>query len=817
MRKIFVKKGLRELWKHKVQYIFLIIILGLGVSMYSSLYDLGASREATLDAIYEETNFMDVQVKVLYGQTVNLSTLDNILKKPGVVERIDKIEYRLSFDVFINHTTDEGIKTTKGIIMGYEAFSPDGQPREPTINKPLFFVDKSPVFSAPNAEQCILERKFAKAYDLAAGDQITVMKGPKKAQLDILEQANIPEYFFVIPEGSIFPSERSLGVIITPIDTAHELYFENASGEKKVNDLVILLNDPDDQKDFEEIITHEFENIGIAVKTIGKEENPSRAFLYDDLKNDRESTGIFPIIIFIVSAFGLIMVLRRMISVHRAQIGIFKALGVPDRVVLSYFSLIGIFVAIFGTIAGFLFAIPINSSFESLLNDLYDFAIMKMSISWEYYIYAGIISLVLCLGCTILPTWWALRIKPIDAIQNREGLSTKKIGKLSGKVGRKSRMPVPLKLTLRNLIRKPGRSLTSIIGVALALALFLSFAILMDSVMMVLDKNAELSKWDYEIIMDGFSPVNITQDWQNSYSEIEAVNPGILLPTKLSGNGNNEECIIYALEDVRNAYTIDLEKGKFENGGMIISEYHSKKLDIEPGDKVELEVPLFSPDTGFTMEKVNITISSVHSNHFGFYVFMDLSTMHKLTNLFGSANIIYLNLEDGESSQSLENELITTSGVSSVTYSKDRENLLEQYFVIFVTTVYLIALLSVGLAAAIVYNLFMINAQENRRNYATMKTLGTSLRRLGYLIFIEAGFIILFGVILGGIGGYFLAIGMILEASEFEAWNLEIIFSWNWFIAGTLLIILVVVLVSLLTIRYINRINIADVIRERSY
>ena len=115
------------------------------------------------------------------------------------------------------------------------------------------------------------------------------------------------------------------------------------------------------------------------------------------------------------------------------------------------------------------------------------------------------------------------------------------------------------------------------------------------------------------------------------------------------------------------------------------------------------------------------------------------------------------------------------------------------------------------------YNLFMISAQENKRNYATMKTLGTSLRRLGYLIFIEAAFITLFGVLLGIAGGYVLAFGMLATASEFEVWNFELVFSWFWFAVGTLLILIVIVLVSWLTIRYIKKINIADVIRERSY
>ncbi len=65
------------------------------------------------------------------------------------------------------------------------------------------------------------------------------------------------------------------------------------------------------------------------------------------------------------------------------------------------------------------------------------------------------------------------------------------------------------------------------------------------------------------------------------------------------------------------------------------------------------------------------------------------------------------------------------------------------------------------------------------------------------------------------IGAYGLANLMFANASEFEEFNLEIIFSWNGFFIGCIIIISVVVMVSFLTIGYIRKINIANVIRER--
>jgi ABC-type antimicrobial peptide transport system permease subunit len=250
---------------------------------------------------------------------------------------------------------------------------------------------------------------------------------------------------------------------------------------------------------------------------------------------------------------------------------------------------------------------------------------------------------------------------------------------------------------------------------------------------------------------------------------------------------------------------------------LVISTYLSKKLGAGIGDQIEVELPTYDNVSGFSMSKIPVMISGIHSNHIGPYVFMDLDAMHSLTGLYGMSNVIYLHVNNGDEIQPLENRLITTPGVSSVTYVKDRENIMDQYFEIFVGTVYIMGLISVILSSAIVYNLFMIDAHEKKRDYATMKTLGTSLRRISYLIFIESTVVLGIGVGLGALGGMGLAYYMFAVASQWEALNLRIVFTWPGFIGGSLMIAAVIYVVSFVSIRFIKKINIADVIRERSY
>jgi putative ABC transport system permease protein len=817
MRKTFIKKGMREIWANKFKYFFLVLVVGLGMASYGAMFDMASSRGATLDANYKAAKFMDVQVVVDYGQTINQSTLEELFSRPVIANQIKEVEYRLSFEVFLNHTRESEIKTTRGLVIGYQVFDGSGTTQDLDVNKPLYFTNDPPGYSTNTAKECFLENKYAKAYGLGSGDSITVLKDGKETELEILERTSIPEFFWVIPEGSLFPAERSYGVLTIPHGTAQSILAPN-SEELLFNDIAILVNDynEDTISDFEDVLADEFQSVGLVVKTTAKEENLARRLHYDDYENDKQNTATFPVVIFTISAFGLIITLRRMIRTHRTQIGIFKSLGIPNRTVMLYFGIIGVMISILGLIVGILLSIPIRMFLVSLAFDLLGFAIQKTSIAFEQYIISGAIAVAICMATTLIPAWLALRIKPVDAIQTREGISKKSAGRIAMYIGRSRKIPTPIKLTIRNLFRKPSRSFVTIAGVALSLSLFLGFAVVLHSVIIVLDQNTASNEWDYEVTMEGFTPINATDHWGQMYPEIETVNPGIKLPTYVWDGDDKEVGIIYALDDIEAAYRMDMESGSITPGSIVISKYISEKMGLRKGDIIQADVPTFDPEIGFALDRVTIPISGIHNNHIGFYVFMDLDTFHTLTGLYGMANVIYLNMEGGKPVQELENTLITTRGVSAVTHIDDMENMLASYFEIFVGVVITLGVISVILAAAIVYNLFMIDAEEKRRDYATMKTLGTSLRKISYIIFLEASITTVFGIIFGTIGGYLLCYYFLFVAGEFDVMNLKVFWSWPSFLGGAALMIVTIYVVALITIRYISKINIADVIRERT-
>ncbi len=335
------------------------------------------------------------------------------------------------------------------------------------------------------------------------------------------------------------------------------------------------------------------------------------------------------------------------------------------------------------------------------------------------------------------PGCLAVRVKPIDVIQGKEGISKKQVGRLGGVLKQIHWLPVSLKLTIRNQLRKPFKSLSTIFGVAMSLSLFLGFMMVFESALVALDSTSQGMDWDYEISMEGFQPITIINDWEEEYQDIEGVEPGIMLPTVLDPSDDSYEALIYSLEDLGSVFDIELESGQIREGMAVVSWYHAEKLGLKPGDRIEMELPILDPAIGFRMEKQEMTISGVHSNHLGTVAFMPLSSLQNITGLKGLINTVYIQTFDGVKIREMENDLITREGISSVSHITDREGLIEQYLDIFIGVVVVMAVISVILAGAIIYTMFRISAREQERDYATMKTLGTTLAKIRKLIFQE--------------------------------------------------------------------------------
>jgi putative ABC transport system permease protein len=155
--------------------------------------------------------------------------------------------------------------------------------------------------------------------------------------------------------------------------------------------------------------------------------------------------------------------------------------------------------------------------------------------------------------------------------------------------------------------------------------------------------------------------------------------------------------------------------------------------------------------------------------------------------------------------------------LKSLTESKKKGEQIDKLMESFNQVFYYMIFFSVLMAFAIVYNMFTLNVNERLRDYATMKTLGTTTTRVGKLLVNELSLVIVFGIILGTLLALGLTKLMLANVSEaFEGFEFEMVFSWKGFLYGVGIILFSVISVFLIAIRRIMKMNLADMIRIRS-
>jgi putative ABC transport system permease protein len=814
MRKTLLLKGFRELWAHKIKYIMFIIILALGVSMFNTMFTFMETRELTVDTIYDESQFMDYQIQFQYGTMLDQTEAEDILENSAVRDVIENVEYRLMGDVFINHTISGEKKLTKGKIIGYEYFYSTGQQRAITVNIPLFFDNEPSTFVTEDEKSCYLEVNFANKYDFQKQDILHCSINGKTYDLTIKEVINVPDFFVVRTNDMLFPDPSNLGVFIVPIQTAQEILLGTPANGMITNDIVLTIDNSFQTEEIEEKLIETFESAQIPVNVLDKEDNPARYQIVEDIEGDKQLIGLFPIIIFSVSAIGLFISLRRMVQSHRPQIGVFKALGVPNHIIFLYFFIIGLFIATASILLGYLLTFPLNSVFHGLLNEMMIFAAYEYASITPYFIMSAIITFILCILCTLLPSYKAVREKPVDVIQKQEGLGKTKKQKKKNNIFFTKNLPIPLKIVTRDIQRKPIRSFSTIFGVALALAFFLSIVILADSMLIFLDESKEANAWDYEIGISGFTSSQTRNIWLQNTDYIEEVEFGLRLPLNISKHTNEEEVMMIAISALSNTFNVGVDY--VETDGIYISSYIAEALSIKDNEWVKIEIPIVNKNGEYTLKTYTVEVLGIHTNPMGLYVYADIDYIYELTNMNDLANVFYIDTTTGRIPLEVQNKIATTPNVASVTYILDQEKFLDEMFDLMLGMIFLMIIISAVLMLAIIYNISMINASEKNREYATMKTLGTSLCRISYLIFIEGMFTLIGGIIGGSILGYYMAVGMFKTTDLMEGFTFDIILSMQWFLVGVLMVTLVVIIVGLLTIRYITKIVIADVIRERT-
>ncbi len=814
--RLWLRWSWRDLRKRWLQVLAIGLIIALGTGVFAGLGGQKTWRLNSYDLSYNRLHMYDLKLSLAEGSFVSqdkvLATLEGI---PGVAH----LETRLIVPTLVQAQHGEKQVVVRGRMVGVDVS--DGGPH---INSVYVDEDSGRTLTNTDAGQAVavVEYKFARHYGLQPGDPLHVSGD---VTLDFVGAGHSPEYFLIVPEtGTFLLGEASFAVLFVPLETVQRL----TEHEGLVNDVVFLLAEGADR----ETVRAEIEQRMAAAlpatgfKLLDKEDDPVYPALYNDAEGDQWVWNMVALLFLFGAAMGAFNLAGRIVEAQRREIGIGMALGLPRRWIAFRPMLIGVQIALLGTIFGLLIGWLLSQFFARTLRDLVPLPYWDLSFYLPGYVRATALGVTLPFLATLIPVWRAVRVAPIDAI--RSGYLVAKGGGLSRAI---AHLPLPGKsftqMPLRNVLRSPWRTALTVLGIAIAITVMTFIVGAMDSYTSTLQRADDAYRYmsPDRILVDLNFFYPLTNQEITDLAQLTGANGQPLFTAseaalRLGGTlirGDQEIDTVLELHDMDRALWVPhLLEGALtaEQPGLILSEKAAADLGVAVGDTVTLEHPRREGLFSFRMVQTELPVIGIHDNPIRPLTYMPLQGA-ALMGLEGVANQVILAPAAGMTRETIKEVLLAQPGVASVSSIIEFSEAVEDLVALITQMLAVVQVVVVILAFLIAFNTTSISVDERAREIATMFAFGLPMRTVTRMQMAENAVMGVMGTLLGLAAGWGTLQSVFTTRAEQELADMRLAITIE---PGTILLaavlgVLVVGLTPLLSVRRMRRMDIPSTLR----
>ena len=205
--RIFLKL-FRDIWKSRVQYGAVSLIIFLGVSVFICLYEAYQNLNLSYNSFYDRLNMADYWIS---EDGISRNAVKDMNEIAGV-----EAYGRIVEDLFIDMGSESGEKVSGRVIS-----LPENQ--MPEVN--MLEIEAGNYFSRSSGREILVERHFADYYNLKPGNWLTLEHNEIKASYHIRGIVMSPEHIWVVKsaqEPMVTP--RTFGVIFMPLRSAEKIF-----------------------------------------------------------------------------------------------------------------------------------------------------------------------------------------------------------------------------------------------------------------------------------------------------------------------------------------------------------------------------------------------------------------------------------------------------------------------------------------------------------------------------------------------------------------------------------------------------------------
>lgn len=753
------KKMLRDMGRHKTQFVSIFIMAFLAVFIYTGVGGEWIGLVHSSDDFYKATNLADVWV---YGNNFS----DEQEEAVSEVEGVKSVERRLVLDA----TAD--FDNNPNIAMHFV--------EKNQISK-LYLVEGEE-FDVNDSEGIWLDKRFCDAKNLSLGETITLTVNGYKIDKEIKGVIYSSEYLYRSDTEGITPDFSANGY-------AYLSYKAFPVPEGLVYSTLLIKTDDNVNMDqLEESVSDALD--GKYSVFLERKNHPSVNMFANEIEQHRMMGDIFPVVFLAIALLTMMTTMTRMVTAQRIQIGTLKALGFKKGVILRHYISYGFWLSLAGAVLGAIVGpLTLPHLFYPSMSGFYTLPEWKSAFDISFVLMSGIVvvscTLVTYLVCRrLLGDMPAKTLRPKAPKVTRHGLLERT--RLWQKLGFNSWWNV------RDASRNKIRSLMAIVGVFGCTALLVCAFGMYNGM-------EGLKVWQYEEINQFESKLTVeeTATDEQIMNAKEAVSGELVMEDSVEIRANDRKktasltvtdqvTLITPTDKNRNAITLPAD-------GISLTYKMAESLGVHKGDVIEWHI--YGDD-----EWIESTVAEIYREPVNQGISMSREHFEDLGYQFMATGIL--------SPEKVEEHF---PGISSILSNQDMMESWEELTGAMMTMVYILILAACTLSIIVLYNLGLLSFTEMEREMATLKVMGLKTRKLRGLLLTQNIWFSIIGFAVGVPGG--LVLVEVMVSSSGESFDFPVGLDLFNFLLSFAITFGLSILVNLLFSKKIKRLNMVEVLK----
>ena len=781
------KKLWRDLWRMRGQVVAISLIMASGIGVLIMGLSTVEALDETARAYYERQRFAQVFAHV---KRAPIRVVEQIAALPGVQ----------SVDARVVHIAIVDVPNFEEPVVSQLVSLPTLA--DTGLNLVTLRTGRMP--GAHADDEVLVSEPFALAHGLSVGDTIRAVLNGTWRELNIVGTALSPEFVYSIGPGALMPDNRRFGVLWMPLSTLQAAFDLDGA----FNDVSVSVLRGARAADIVDGLDRILDRYG-SVGAYERADQLSNWFLMNEIKQLRTLSRILPTVFLAVAAFLTNMVLARLISLERSEIGLLKAFGYTRMQIAWHYAKFVLALGGFGILLGWFAGFWLGWYETRLYGEFYHFPFLLYRPTPTAFLIAASIGFGAALAGALRTVLRAASLPPAEAMRPPAPPMFRRLG--SARLRFAERMEQLTRIIVRQVWRWPVRTLTTCGGIAMSVAVLITSFQWIDAIEHMVDVYfRQAQSQDVTLIFAEPRSDAVIRDVAR-LPGVRSVEPMRVAAAKLRNGWREQREGIQGLPMQQALYRVYDAGGKaltLPAEGLMISSMLAELLDVSRGDRITVE---FLEGRRETMQ---VPVAGVFETYIGSPAYMETKSLSRLLKESPAVTAVHIRA-DRLQLPALLARFKTLPQVSAISLRAANiqtfDETMARTMMIFVS---FFIVFSCALAVGVTYNAARIALSERGREFATLRVLGFTRGEISYLLVGEIALLTAVALPLGCLAGHLLA-RLIVAAFKTELFRVPFVLTGSTYGWAMLITLLSATVSAALVRRRLDRLDLIGVLKTR--